>query len=64
MGSLLFALDLLDILDEVVRRFPTIKILAFLDDMYLQGPRTGTQRAYEYLPDCFQSIKVQNAPQV
>ena len=38
LGPLLFCLGMQDVLDTLEREHPNVLLLAYLDDVYLQGP--------------------------
>ena len=46
MGPLLFALGLQGPLEKLDSEFTEVRVLAYLDDVYLQGPAADVERAF------------------
>jgi len=49
LGSLLFAIAFQCILNAVKFEFPDVKIVAYHDDLTLQGPRQSLLKAFEFI---------------
>ena len=46
LGPLLFSLGMQDVLDTLEGEHPDVLLLAYLDDVYLQGPATAVEAAF------------------
>ena len=56
MGPLLFALGLQGPLEKLGSEFPQVRVLAYLDDVYLQGPAADVERAFRRFSQLCKSI--------
>ena len=63
IGPLLFSLGLQGPLEEVARDFPEVRVVAYLDDVYLQGLPEHVEPAYRRLCELCKGIGLEMAPQ-
>jgi hypothetical protein len=56
IGPLLFALGLQGPLEEIVKDFPLVRVVAYLDDVYLQGPQADVEQAFGRFSERCESI--------
>jgi hypothetical protein len=56
MGPLLFALGLQEHLETIASDFPDVRVLAYLDDVYLQGPTDAVHNSFSRFSHLCQSI--------
>jgi hypothetical protein len=59
----LFALGLQGPLEDIAREFPEVRVIAYLDDVYLQGPGDAVEHAYLRLSERCKQIGLDMAPE-
>ena len=50
-GPLVFALTIQPVLQSLQDNHPSVRVVAYLDDIVLQGPATAPALAYQFLRD-------------